>query len=100
MAVLLEQLPLRVLFATSAMVAPAVSNTWSHERIQVMQHEAVAKLHYQSRVSSQAEDGPSEKYEFEAIPLVPVQTVRVRFRDIGQLPPMNLEDEIGEFIDD
>jgi hypothetical protein len=87
MAALVEQLPPLFLFATSAMVAPAVSDTWSHERIQVMQHEAVAKLHYQSRVSSQAEDDPSEKYEFEAIPLVAAQTVRVRFRDIGQLPP-------------
>jgi hypothetical protein len=30
--------------------------------------------------------------------LVPVQTVRVRFRDIGPLPPMDLSDEVGNEI--
>jgi hypothetical protein len=32
------------------------------------------------------------------MPLVPVQTVRVRFRDIGPLPPMDLSDEVGNEI--
>jgi len=87
MAALVKQLSPLVLFATSAMVAPAVSDTWSHERIQVMQHEAVAKLHYESRVSAQVDAEASDEYQFEAIPLVATQIVRVRFRDVGQLPP-------------
>lgn len=34
-----------------------------------------------------------EPYEFEATPLVPTETVKVRFIDIGELPPMDLSDE-------
>ncbi len=51
------------------------------------------------RDSARARRRPvSDEYEFEAIPLVAAQTVRVKFRDIGQLPPMNLEDEVGEGV--
>lgn len=73
-------------FVASAMIATCAPDTWSHERVQVFQGEIAARFRYESRVSAQVEDDANEPYEFEAIPLVAAQTVRVRFRDIGQLP--------------
>lgn len=74
-----------------AMVRPALfAPAWSMERATVFTQEANARLYASSLPSIQAEcdeDEAGDEYEFEAIPLVAVQTVRVRFRDIGQLPP-------------
>lgn len=38
--------------------------------------------------------GGNPDEEFESLPLAATETVRVRFRDIGPLPPMDLEDEV------
>ncbi len=38
---------------------------------------------------------PAPKLVDAAWPLVPSETVRVKYRDVGQLPPMDLEDEVG-----
>ena len=87
MAALVEQLPRRMLFAATALAGLPGTNTWSAERTHILQQEVVARFHYESRVSAQVDDGGSDEYEFEAMPLVAVEVVRVRFRDIGQLPP-------------
>jgi hypothetical protein len=94
MAALIEQLPPLMFLASSAIFAPGDAETWSHERLQSLQLEAVAKLHFASRVSSHAYDEGDEPYDFEAIPLVATRTVRVTFQHVGPMPPMNLEDEI------
>jgi len=95
MRVLFEQLPPRLLYAATALAAAHDVDSWSTERIQALKHEVVAKFQFESRISANVDDGTNDEYEFEAIPLVPTQVVRVRFRDIGQLPPMDLEDEVG-----
>jgi hypothetical protein len=78
----------------------SVAEVWSNERIQALNQEVAARFHAENRPSMQAGYSDRTERECEAMPLIPVQMVRVRFRDIGQLPPMNLEDEIGELIDD
>jgi hypothetical protein len=97
MAALAHQLPSLLIGTASALGIHAFAPTWSNERASMLGYEAVARLHATNRPSIQAQydDG-----EFSSFPLVAVQTLRVRFRDVGQLPPMNLEDEVGEFIED
>ncbi|MCC6422999.1 MAG: hypothetical protein IT447_05925 [Phycisphaerales bacterium] len=85
--------------AATALGRVSFAPTWSDERATVVTQEAMARLH-SSNLPSVQTVYDDEVVEYLVIPLVPMQTVRVRFRDIGQLPPMNLEDEVGEFIDD
>lgn len=80
--------------ASSAFVSLPPLNNWSPERRQTFQHEAVARAYLTNRPSVQAEYDADEAIEFSPLPLVAVRTVRVRYRDIGALPPMSLEDEV------
>ncbi len=100
MAALVEQLPPRVHFTATALAGSLGANAWSADRVYALGQEVVAKLHYESRLSVHVGDEASNEQELEVMPLLPVRTVRVKYRNIGQLPPMNLEDEIGNFIDD
>jgi hypothetical protein len=100
MAALTQQISTVVLGAASAIGGHPFVPSWSAERTTVVTHEAVARLHSSNRPSIQAAHDDDEVTEFAALPLVAAQTVRVRFRDTGPLPPMDLEDEVGEFIDD
>lgn len=72
------------------------SLSWSEERNAVQTYEAVARLHFESRPSSQIDSDQSEDYEFTAIPLIQSRVVKVKFRHTGQLPPMSLHDEVLE----
>lgn len=100
MPALIEPLPPFLLAcAPTAVAAGATLGVpWSSERVLVMQQEAVARLHYGSSVSAQARDAGVDEHEFRSIPLVPTRTVRVRFRHVGPLPPMSLEDEAGTSV--
>lgn len=100
MFALIEQLPKRFLLASSATVSLNDAEAWSPERMQLLNHHAIARLHFEQRPSAQVADDGADEYEFEAMKLVPTEIVRVRFRDVGPLPPMDLEDEVGEFIDE
>lgn len=94
MAALAQQLPTVLLGAAAVIGSPAFGQAWSTERAAVVAHEAVARWHSSNRPSIQAEHDGDEITEFSALPLVAVQTVRVRYRDAGALPPMSLEDEV------
>jgi hypothetical protein len=96
MASIVKHIPSYVLCTATAFGTSPGVDAWSNERVQTLQNEAVARFHYESRVSAQIDNVKSNEFEFEAIPLVAAQMVRVRFRDIGPLPPMDLEDEICE----
>jgi hypothetical protein len=90
MVLLAQQIPTLFLGAASALGNPQFVPSWSTERIQSFQLEGMARFHYETRLSAQLADEVDEandEYEFEAIPLVAAQIVRVRFRAIGPLPP-------------
>ncbi len=95
MAALAEYIPAVLLLGTSsALGSPSIAQTWSHERTAIVTGEALARCHSSNLPSIQAQCNRDEVAEFSALPLVAVQTIRVRFRDVGMLPPMSLEDEI------
>ena len=48
-----------------------------------------------NRRSIEAQYHEDAAVEFSSLPLATVQTVRVRHRDVGMLPPMSLEDEVN-----
>ncbi len=89
-----QQIPPFLMAATSAFVNFSAASAWSNERATVFSHEAVARWHASNRPSIQAAHDEDDVAEFTALPMVTVRTVRVRYRDAGMLPPMNLEDEV------
>jgi hypothetical protein len=71
------------------------------ERIVQQLPAAVAEIETPVDVMTRELRHPSDSpavQDDDEMQLVPVQTVRVRFRDIGPLPPMDLSDEVGNEI--
>jgi hypothetical protein len=94
MAALAQQFPSLLVGTAAAFGAPSFGHGWSEERAAALWHEAAARLHASNRPSVQAAHDENEGVEFVAIPLVAVESVRVKFRDVGLLPAMSLQDEV------
>lgn len=86
----------RTIIPASVIVSTIASPSWSAERNAVHAYEGIAKFHYQSRPSLHADGDHDGEFEFTALPLVKSRVVQMKFRHIGQLPPMRMQDEIIE----
>lgn len=95
MAALAQQVPSLLVVTASAFATPSTAPpAWSIERFALVTQEIVARWHASNLPSIQAAQEGDDVVEFEGLPLVATRTVRVQFRRIGKLPPMNLDDEV------